>query len=389
MTNAKLGSKANIFIAGFFHLPIVVKALSNSFDEINVYSSYPKHYLSRNLTSSARIHSYVLKEILGRFPAWMFYDKPHQLSQVFQQSIKRPLQGLDSDITIGWAGHSLSVAKICAEKDIPFVLERGSTHIRWQYERLTLAYKNSGLPINYAEVPSENFILNQEEEYKLAKRIHVPTALCKRSFVKYSGHNVSKKIRLTRYGFQFPSTLIDEKNPEQLNEIKFLFVGTLSVRKGFFDFCSITNNIVHPNAHFTAVGKFTQDTKKIIEKFEPRCEILPSKSKYELFELYKTHHVLIVCSYEEGLSMVIPEAISQGMIVVGTFDSGVEEYVEDGVNGFILEAGNVEMFTDKINELIKNPDLIGHMGSNINSRTTTQNFDNYAHQYKSSISELL
>jgi len=177
--------KVTIYTGGFFHLPIVTEAVRKSFSEVALHSSYPGFYLKKKHHEGIDLYPHICKEIASKFPIWCFSDRPYQLSQIFQNSIKGSLKNLTSDLVIGWAGHTLSVAEVCAVKQIPFLLERGSTHIRWQRERLKIAYKNAGLPENDAEVPSEKYVVAQEKEYELANRIHVPTPLCLRSFEKY------------------------------------------------------------------------------------------------------------------------------------------------------------------------------------------------------------
>lgn len=389
MKTDKPHSKATIFVSGFFHLPIVTQALSTSFCEVAVHSSYPNFYLKKRLSPTVIHHSHILKEVAGRLPYWMFYDRSFQLSKIFQKSVRRYLGELNSDVVIGWAGHSLSIVKECNAKNIPFVLERGSTHIRWQRDRLRLAYKNAGLPENLIEIPSERFIENQEQEYKLTDRIHVPTLSCYRSFEKYFGKKSSQKLRLTRYGFNFPAPIQRAKIAASPKSVRCLFVGSLSVRKGFFDYCSISRKLSDTAASFSAVGRFDIDTPKVIEKFEPNCHIKKSQSKEELFTIYQTHDILVVCSYEEGLSMVIPEAMSQGMVVIGTLDSGADEYVTDGVNGIILEAGNVDGFISALLAILKDPEILSYLKSNLGDNSEGNDFDNYSNQVNSSIGELL
>jgi glycosyltransferase involved in cell wall biosynthesis len=382
-------SKVTIYTGGFFHLPIVTEAVRKSFSEVALHSSYPGFYLKKRLHKTIDFHPHISKEIASKFPVWFFNDRPYQLSQIFQSSIKGSLKTLTSDLVIGWAGHTLSVAEVCAVKQIPFLLERGSTHIRWQRERLKIAYRNSGLPENDVEVPSEKYVIAQEKEYELANRIHVPTPLCLRSFKKYCSFDVSQKIRITKYGFNFSSMSQSRKNLTRSDTIKFLFAGTLSVRKGFFDYCTISKKVSATKASFTAVGRHDDDTKKIIEKFEPNILIKTSQSKEDLFTSYYQHDVLIICSYEEGLSMIIPEAMSQGMVIIGTSDSGLDEYITNGVNGFILNAGNIEEFLDVIFTLLKDPDVINKMRHNIRNNNTDNLLNDYIDQYDSSIAELM
>jgi glycosyltransferase involved in cell wall biosynthesis len=57
---------------------------------------------------------------------------------------------------------------------------------------------------------------------------------------------------------------------------------------------------------------------------------------------------LILPSLAEGLPLVIVEAMALGRPVIGTFVAGVPELVRDGVNGWLVPAGNVEALTRAI-----------------------------------------
>jgi glycosyltransferase involved in cell wall biosynthesis len=77
------------------------------------------------------------------------------------------------------------------------------------------------------------------------------------------------------------------------------------------------------------------------------------------------------------------------MVIIGTSDSGLDEYITNGVNGFILDAGNIDEFLDIIFALLKDPDVINKMRDNIKNNNTGNPFNDYIDQYNSSIAELM
>ena len=62
--------------------------------------------------------------------------------------------------------------------------------------------------------------------------------------------------------------------------------------------------------------------------------------------------------FGEGLPMVIMEAMSVGVPVVSSKVEGVPDIIEDGVNGFLVSPGNVEQLSDKIIEVLSDPELL-------------------------------
>ena len=87
--------------------------------------------------------------------------------------------------------------------------------------------------------------------------------------------------------------------------------------------------------------------------------------------------------------MIIPEALSQGMVIIGTSDSGIDQYITNGVNGFILNAGNIDEFLDVIFSLLKDPDAINKTRKNIENNSTGSPLNDYIDQYNLSIAELM
>ena len=107
--------EASIFISGLFHLPIVCEAITASGLTPVVHSSYPSFKLKQRLNNHCQLHSYTRKELISKLPSVLFKDKPLTLSQVFQNDIKKALDKLDSELAIGWAGHSLALFKVSKE----------------------------------------------------------------------------------------------------------------------------------------------------------------------------------------------------------------------------------------------------------------------------------
>ena len=51
---------------------------------------------------------------------------------------------------------------------------------------------------------------------------------------------------------------------------------------------------------------------------------------------------------------------------------GIPDYIDDGVNGFLVPPGNVDLFAHRIATLVSDPDLALEMGAK--ARKTAQSF---------------
>jgi glycosyltransferase involved in cell wall biosynthesis len=379
----------SIFVSGFFHLPLVCDALAAVGYNLNVHSSYPEYKLRHTLPDNCNICTYPKKELLNKIPNFIFKDKPSTLSRTFQGDIKKALQNLNSDVVVGWAGHSLATAKACNDRDIPLILERGSTHIQWQADCLRKAYACAGMRENAKMIPSNLYIENELEEYQRASAIHVPSAFCAETFNRYCGPEITKKIRITRYGFDIPNFRAELDYETTKKNIRVGFAGTLSVRKGFFDYCWLSNQLNSCAIEFFAVGNSDSDTKTIIRMFQPSFQPEPSLGKKQFLKTLAQWDVLVLPSYEEGLSMVIPEAITQQTIVIASDVSGAKEYINHGENGFIFKHGERAELKAILERLANEPDLKIQIRNNIRDNLLKKNTKNdYIEQYTQSVKSL-
>ena len=79
----------------------------------------------------------------------------------------------------------------------------------------------------------------------------------------------------------------------------------------------------------------------------------------ELLTLLESHKggILLLTSNskggtEEGIPVIVMEAMRAGMITIATRNGGIEELIEENVNGFIVEQGDVSGITEKISEVL-------------------------------------
>ena len=93
-------------------------------------------------------------------------------------------------------------------------------------------------------------------------------------------------------------------------------------------------------------------------------QLYPNVNVEQLAELYRNASVFVLSSDEEGLGIVILEAMASGIPVVSTDCGGPSTAVEHGVTGFLTPVGNEEAMAVTLARLLKNVALRRHMGSN-------------------------
>ena len=149
-------------------------------------------------------------------------------------------------------------------------------------------------------------------------------------------------------------------------KFRIIYTGTVSIRKGILYLLEVFNNLELDNIELLIVGNIEKDLKKNLKKYSLNKNIIFKKSvnQSELREFYNISNVFITCSIEEGLSMVQIQAMSCGLPVICTVNSGGEEIINDNIDGFVLPIRDKIKLKDKILFLYNNRNICEEMGKN-------------------------
>ncbi len=82
----------------------------------------------------------------------------------------------------------------------------------------------------------------------------------------------------------------------------------------------------------------------------------------DVAEIMRCLDVFVLTSLWEGLPRVYLEACASAVPVVGTRVDGASEVIREGVNGYLVEAGDVQAMADRALSLLAHPDAARRMG---------------------------
>lgn len=90
--------------------------------------------------------------------------------------------------------------------------------------------------------------------------------------------------------------------------------------------------------------------------------------------------VVVPSLWPETFGMVGPEAMLAGRPVVAYDSGGVTEWLDDGVTGFVVPSGRVDLFAQAVERLLTAPDVARAMGLRGQARARTWSPDEHARQ---------
>lgn len=111
-------------------------------------------------------------------------------------------------------------------------------------------------------------------------------------------------------------------------------------------------------------GSYKEELKKFIEEnsLQDRVELAGFVKHSSLGEFWNDKDICIVTSDYEGSCTAVMEAMSYGAVPVVTNFSSAGRLVTDGVDGYIVPAGDYKGIADNISRLFYSRDLIEKMG---------------------------
>jgi glycosyltransferase involved in cell wall biosynthesis len=231
------------------------------------------------------------------------------------------------------------------------ICDRGSTHIRYQHELLSDEYARWGLPFEGVDPRS---IDKEEAEYDAADVVTVPSGFTYRSFIEKGVPE--SKLRKVPYGGRLDRFRpVGEPDPERLD---VLFVGAASLRKGVPYLLQAFARVRHPRKRLRLMGQVAPELSALLGRLPTDgVEFLGSVPNHTLPHFYGAAHMMVLPSIEEGLAMVMGEALACGCPVIATPNTGAEDIFEAGHEGMVVPARDVAALAAAMQNLADDPML--------------------------------
>ncbi|MFO5493475.1 MAG: glycosyltransferase family 4 protein [Cuspidothrix sp.] len=380
--------KVSIAVYGRFHAFNLAQQLHKNGFLNHLITTYPTYKASEFGIDSHNIKSLLYLEILSRgwskLPNWLKSDRNLQLFWLewFDRNVTKNLQR-DFDIFVGWSGACLWSFRRAKELGALTIVERGSSHMQYQTEILQEEYERWGLKFT---VTHPGVYERELQAYQECDRIAVPSLFVKRTFLE-KGIPESKLIHVP-YGVSLSEFYPVAKEDQTF---RVIHCGGITLRKGVQYLLQAFYELNLPDAELWLVGSVDLEMNPFLAKYKSDKIILKGKQpQNQLRWFYSQCSVFCIASIEEGLAMVQPQAIACGLPVIHTTNTGGEDIVRDGVDGFCVPIRDVEALKAKILYFYENPDKRDEMGNNaLKQAKISLSWDDYGEKVINVYSKLL
>lgn len=161
-----------------------------------------------------------------------------------------------------------------------------------------------------------------------------------------------------------------KKVPDPQDKLVLCMAGAIAAHKGHRD-AIIALSILRKraaNAHLVILGMghwlHIRALKRLASKLGVSEQIDWLGYLQNALDVFRSSHVLLVCSRFEPFGRVAVEAMSVGTPVIGTDAGGLTEIIDHGYTGLLYPAGNHQLLADQIVRLLEESNLYESISRN-------------------------
>jgi glycosyltransferase involved in cell wall biosynthesis len=114
--------------------------------------------------------------------------------------------------------------------------------------------------------------------------------------------------------------------------------------------------------HFVGNGALASTVRRLVEELPAQTRWSPSLAQAQIVDGLDESTCLVLPSRSEGMGRVVVEAFCRGRGVIGSRVGGIPDLVDDGVNGLLVEPGDVEALANALERVLRDRDLAERLG---------------------------
>jgi glycosyltransferase involved in cell wall biosynthesis len=232
---------------------------------------------------------------------------------------------------------------------------------------------------------SEEKLNRKTEELMLADMVIGPGDFVLNSIPEWAK---TKHLIMTPYGspqtMQSPNQIVRKQH----SKLRVLFVGSMTQRKGLADLFTAIKLINSRNLELVVMGSLMAPLKFYKDQL-PSFEYLPNRTHNQVLELMRSCDVLCLPSIVEGRALVMQEAMSQGLPIIITDNTGGADLIDHGRTGFLVPIRSAEAIAEKLSWFLEHRTSIPEMGHAAFIHAKRYSWEAYGQNIVSALSKVI
>lgn len=360
---------------------------------LKLIADYPKSYPRSFGIPSEKVEHLVFTGFFNhgftRFRKFFNDGTSSYIDRYIHNSYSKKLKRYISDDTqffIGLSSFSLEALEHCKNQKIMCAVDHGSLH---QLEERTLLQdeaKHWGLP--HPDNTTPDWIIKKEnEEFKAADYIFLPSSAAKESFIK---HGIPEdKIFINPYGVNLSTFKPGQKKD---NVFRIVQVGNVTLRKGVLTLIEAFKLANIPNSELVFIGPML-DSPEFVKKIDAlkadNIKFQGAVPQNELHKHFAQASVSCLASIADGFALVVVQSMACGIPAIVTENVGSKDIIQNGENGYVVPIRSPDILAKRLQYLAENPDKLKEMsGKALQTISESCSWESYGKRLRNFINSL-
>jgi glycosyltransferase involved in cell wall biosynthesis len=266
----------------------------------------------------------------------------------------------EADRVVAGVGMAMPSFRMSATRGIPRILNYPSAHHRFQRKFFRMQAERQPEFAALDESGPAHAVQGEaqmDEECAMADMILTGSRFARESFIS-EGVDAAR-VKAIPYGVDVARF---SPNPHSAdNRFRIVYVGRISIRKGVGYLLHAYRRFHRADTDLQLVGSMIGDPA-CLRPYANLFTHVPHMPQSMLPQIYGAADVFVFPSLLEGLGLVVLEAMACGCPVIVS-ENGPGDVVRDGVDGFVVPAGDSEAIEAALLKLYVDPDLRRAMGA--------------------------
>jgi len=254
----------------------------------------------------------------------------------------------------------------------------------WQKGRELMLQEAARLPIWAATLGGGIIDSNEKLDRKTRELELADLIVCPGQFVRDSIPAWASNKKTVMAPFGSPQLITDgklnlNKEYDVTRPLRILFAGSMGQRKGLGDLFAAIKLLNRKDIELVVMGSLLAPMEFYRNELSD-FTYEPGRPNEQVLALMRSCDVFCLPSIVEGRALVTQEAMSQGLPVIITANTGGEDMVIEGVTGFLVPVRSPEAIAQKINWFIEHRSQIPEMGKMAKLHAQKYTWENYGMQ---------
>lgn len=169
-------------------------------------------------------------------------------------------------------------------------------------------------------------------------------------------------------------------------KFRFLFVGTITRRKGLDVLFKAFKSLSLPNAELVLIGPMA-DGSELLEEYKDLYSYHPFMHHEALANAYRNADVFVFPSYLDSWAQTVVEAMACGTPAIVSEHTGAKDAVKQG-GGFVVPVGDIAALKEKMLYCYQNPEEVKDLGKTAAKIATQYTTENYHQQVIEAVNKI-